>query len=190
MKCENCGVKNKDNASFCQDCGKKLINKKKKFGWRKARSGLEKALLLVVIIFGLIFILGVLLGAGVFYLISINTPLNITNGTDPVANYDNYTLTGLTSSNAIVTINESDSNGNDNIVNVTADQSGAFSYALRNMPIGNNTITIVAKAPSKTESRTAIVNYDRSVITDNDGSTDYALHWSVKYNITTQGHLK
>lgn len=180
MKCPECGIENPDSAEFCKECGKKLNNQKnilkepvslnsiklndstetKKIGWWKRQTTTGK----ILSIFFSICIIGIILIVAVGFTLLDATKLEISNPSNDINNnlsaFDKFTLFGVTDPNAIVTVYVNGSQVNSG--NITADQNGNFNYTVTKLPFGKTLITIVAKAPNKSPSQTAILYYNRT----------------------------
>lgn len=71
MYCSNCGTKNKEEAVFCEECGKKIRGQKKKSIERKKLSKKNKIMIEIIIV------LIVFLGAGYSFLSYLSSPKKV-----------------------------------------------------------------------------------------------------------------
>ncbi|AEG18421.1 Ig-like domain-containing protein [Methanobacterium paludis] len=115
-------------------------------------------------IFFAICIIGIILIVAVGITIADATKLEISNPsnntTDNDLPFDKLTLFGVTDPNATVAVYVNGSQINSG--NITANQNGKFNYTVTKLPFGETLITVVAKAPNKSPSQTAILYYTRT----------------------------
>jgi hypothetical protein len=138
--------------------GMKVMSDKPKDG--KEKKGYWKRQTLtakILLIFGIIFLIGIIAVVGTVVSQPVYTDLNVTSGNASGSANNHLTINGTTEPGATIQVNN---------ISVTPDSNGKFSYQFNNIPYGTTLVDVVAKVSDKQPS---IATFNVTRVKENGG---------------------